>query len=95
MEAIRSSETSVHTRATWRHIPENGILQITFVSFFKTTQPDLAPHGFASLKIMVWHVVLYSLVYSYLQNIGTYLQNNMALHFKGPSQVICFYYASS
>jgi hypothetical protein len=26
MEAIRSSETSVHTRSTWRHIPEEGIL---------------------------------------------------------------------
>jgi hypothetical protein len=27
MEAIRSSETSVHTRSTQRHIPEDGILQ--------------------------------------------------------------------
>jgi hypothetical protein len=26
MEAIRSSETSVHTRSTGRHIPEDGIL---------------------------------------------------------------------
>jgi hypothetical protein len=26
METIRSSETSVHTRSTRRHIPENGIL---------------------------------------------------------------------
>jgi hypothetical protein len=26
MEAIRSSETSVHTRSTWRHVPEDGIL---------------------------------------------------------------------
>jgi hypothetical protein len=25
MEAIRSSETSVHTRSTRRHIPEDGI----------------------------------------------------------------------
>jgi hypothetical protein len=25
MEAIRSSETSVHTKFTWRHIPEDGI----------------------------------------------------------------------
>jgi hypothetical protein len=30
MEAIRSSETSVHTRSTWCHIPENGILHIRF-----------------------------------------------------------------
>jgi hypothetical protein len=27
MEAIRSSETSVHTGTTRRHIPEDGILQ--------------------------------------------------------------------
>jgi hypothetical protein len=27
MEAIRSSETSVHTRSIRRHIPEDGILQ--------------------------------------------------------------------
>jgi hypothetical protein len=26
MEAIPSSDTSVHTRTIWRHIPENGIL---------------------------------------------------------------------
>jgi hypothetical protein len=28
IEAIRSSETSVHTRSTWRHIPEDGIFQV-------------------------------------------------------------------
>jgi hypothetical protein len=33
MEAIRSSETSVHTRSTWRHNPEDGILQHNI--FFK------------------------------------------------------------
>jgi hypothetical protein len=26
MEAIRSSETLIHTRSTWRHIPEDSIL---------------------------------------------------------------------
>jgi hypothetical protein len=36
MEAIRSSETSVHTRYTWRHIPEDGILQwsLSFSRFY-------------------------------------------------------------
>jgi hypothetical protein len=32
MEAICSSETSVHTRSTWRHIPEYAILQFVHVS---------------------------------------------------------------
>jgi hypothetical protein len=32
MEAIRSSETSVHTRSTRRHIPEDGILRFHFCS---------------------------------------------------------------
>jgi hypothetical protein len=31
MEAIRFSETSVHTRSTRRHIPENGILPTNFL----------------------------------------------------------------
>jgi hypothetical protein len=30
MEAIRSSETSVYTRSTLRHIPQNAILQLFF-----------------------------------------------------------------
>jgi hypothetical protein len=29
-EAIRSSETSVHTRSTWHRIPEDSILQLPF-----------------------------------------------------------------
>jgi hypothetical protein len=34
MGALRSSETSVLTRATWRHIPEDGIFHcyVRFVS---------------------------------------------------------------
>jgi hypothetical protein len=31
MEAIRSSETSVNKISTWRHIPEDGILQFRAV----------------------------------------------------------------
>jgi hypothetical protein len=39
MEAIRSSETSVHTRSTWRHIPENGVLhRNVIVSIFYLTK---------------------------------------------------------
>jgi hypothetical protein len=40
MEAIRSPETSVHTRSTRRHIPEYGILLVS-LHFMRivTTQP--------------------------------------------------------
>jgi hypothetical protein len=31
MEVIRSTETLVHTEATWCHIPENGILPYIFL----------------------------------------------------------------
>jgi hypothetical protein len=31
MKATRSSETSVHTRSTWGHIPQNGILRRLYV----------------------------------------------------------------
>jgi hypothetical protein len=32
MEVIRSSETSVHTRSTRRHIPKDGIVYISYKS---------------------------------------------------------------
>jgi hypothetical protein len=39
MEAIHSSETSVQsTRSTWRHIPEDGILQSISVCSFLTSE---------------------------------------------------------
>jgi hypothetical protein len=31
MEALHSFGTSVHTRTTWCHIPENGIIQKCFL----------------------------------------------------------------
>jgi hypothetical protein len=39
MESIHSSETSVLTRTTWRHIPEDGILQSKFCSLFDVLCP--------------------------------------------------------
>jgi predicted MPP superfamily phosphohydrolase len=33
VEAIRSSETSVHTRSTRHHIQEDGILHLSFTHF--------------------------------------------------------------
>jgi hypothetical protein len=40
MESIRSSETSIHTRSTQRHIPEDGIHQVLFC-FVESKEP---PH---------------------------------------------------
>jgi hypothetical protein len=43
MEAIRSSQTSVHTRSTWHHIPEEGILQINR-SLHKNIKKDFSKY---------------------------------------------------
>jgi hypothetical protein len=51
MEAIRSSETSVHTKTTRRHIPGNGILQIR--NSQATTEDDSAPSKMAA-RILVY-----------------------------------------
>jgi pyridoxine 5'-phosphate synthase PdxJ len=43
MEAIRSSKTAVHTRATRRHIREDGILQINKIMAAQHFQTWNAP----------------------------------------------------
>jgi hypothetical protein len=45
MEAICSSETSVHTRSTRRHIPEDGIRQMGYIF-------ERVVIGFAKLAIL-------------------------------------------
>jgi hypothetical protein len=40
MEAIRFSETSVLTRATWRNIPEDGILHLAACLSLPSLLPD-------------------------------------------------------
>jgi hypothetical protein len=59
MEAIRSSETSVHTRSTRRHIPEDGIL--------------LSPFSFSVLLWFCWFLNLYLLVQCYHSFILTFI----------------------
>jgi hypothetical protein len=43
MEALRSSETSVLTRATWRNIPEDGVLLKLY--FLKNVNTMSIPRG--------------------------------------------------
>jgi hypothetical protein len=49
MEAIRSSETSVHTKSTRRHIPEGGILHSHRRVNLKSSIADI--FGFQNLEI--------------------------------------------
>jgi hypothetical protein len=50
MEAIRSSETSVHTRFTRRRIPEDGILHNHRRENLKSYKKDLDQNAERSMK---------------------------------------------
>jgi hypothetical protein len=64
MKAIGSSETSVLTRATWRHIPKVGLLE-TFLVQFKLKNKkgkmknvvfwDVTPCGSCTLRRNTWY----------------------------------------
>jgi hypothetical protein len=56
MEAIRSSETTVHTRSTRHHIPEDGIILILSSFPFQTFRCWITGHLLA-IKIMVFRTV--------------------------------------
>jgi hypothetical protein len=58
MEAIRSSETSILTRATQRHIPEDGILQSDtdecgFGHKFQITKQENCTYEHVSEEVMM------------------------------------------
>jgi hypothetical protein len=54
METIRCSETSVLTRATRHHIPEDGILHIQFMFAVKANTveiPEMKSAGYSFLEL--------------------------------------------
>jgi hypothetical protein len=56
IEAICSSETSVFTRATWRHIPEDGILLVLNVRNYSFVLETLQkPNLFNHSNILMQH----------------------------------------
>jgi hypothetical protein len=75
MEAIRSSETSVDTRSTRRHIPENGILHShrrenlksyikwNWARFFSSTSVSRAPHSLTVLLSDAIYIYIYIYIY--------------------------------
>jgi hypothetical protein len=52
MEAILSSKSSVHTRSTWCHIPENGILPSHCCENFKSYKLPLNEKDKTEEKIL-------------------------------------------
>jgi hypothetical protein len=54
-EALGSSETSVLTRATWRIIPEDTILQFLYCSFLNSSSWFLVRHS--ATRLMSWFLI--------------------------------------
>jgi hypothetical protein len=56
MEMIRSSETSVHTRSTQRHIPEDGILHSHCCENLKSYIKNIHSHNLNSVCYKSWGI---------------------------------------
>jgi hypothetical protein len=54
---IRSSETSVPTRVTWCHIPENDILHIQSSKNLKSWLGSVAEARCVSCKVRTWFLI--------------------------------------
>jgi hypothetical protein len=71
VEAIHSSETSVHARSSWRHIPEDGILHSHRCENLKSYMAYISYHALP-LHFHRFGITVYHGTSSYIQNVCTH-----------------------